>query len=232
MIVLYESACPSYPDYLMHHGVKGQKWGVRRFQRTTGANRVRVEAKDRGRMARVDKSVKRFHRGSSLRNYGGYLGTVGVAAIGGANALISARTGHKVRAVGHLAATAFGVKVVGDIFRGGNDRSASKMASQISKSTGIDKETAHSMADGYRRSASMLTGKHIGNQVLNSLVTQKAARVSIARGHKVVGGLITGAGVANSVRMAVKAHGERKQLRTNMHNDVYNEMQRRRGYQE
>ncbi len=34
---LYADIQPSYKDSLMHHGIKGQKWGVRRFQNPDGS---------------------------------------------------------------------------------------------------------------------------------------------------------------------------------------------------
>lgn len=34
---LHADIQPSYTDFLMHHGIKGQKWGVRRFQNSDGS---------------------------------------------------------------------------------------------------------------------------------------------------------------------------------------------------
>lgn len=36
MNIMYESSFISDGNYLMHHGIKGQKWGVRRFQNEDG----------------------------------------------------------------------------------------------------------------------------------------------------------------------------------------------------
>ena len=51
---LYADIQPSYTDYLYHHGIKGQKWGVRRFQNTDGtltnAGKNRTKANRKKRM--------------------------------------------------------------------------------------------------------------------------------------------------------------------------------------
>lgn len=51
---------------LYHHGVKGQKWGVRRFQRKDGSL-TSAEKKRRGTKESKDKSIKR-ERVKDLKN--------------------------------------------------------------------------------------------------------------------------------------------------------------------
>ena len=43
---------PSYTDslYLAHHGIRGQKWGVRRFQNKDGSRINKIDSKNRKRL--------------------------------------------------------------------------------------------------------------------------------------------------------------------------------------
>lgn len=58
MGVYYISGIPYSSDYLMHFGIKGQKWGVRRFQNEDGT--LTVDGKKR--YARDLRSLNRLHR--------------------------------------------------------------------------------------------------------------------------------------------------------------------------
>lgn len=51
-------------DYLEHHGILGQKWGVRRYQNPDGSY---TEAGKKRRDKKNDKTVAKFE--SSLKNY-------------------------------------------------------------------------------------------------------------------------------------------------------------------
>lgn len=45
-----------HPDYLAHHGIKGMKWGVRRYQNSDGS----LTAAGKKRQARIDASDQKY----------------------------------------------------------------------------------------------------------------------------------------------------------------------------
>lgn len=55
---------PFYEDYIMHHGVKGQKWGVRRYQYTDGSLTPAGKAR---RVIKTDQTAKSTGRQAFLK---------------------------------------------------------------------------------------------------------------------------------------------------------------------
>lgn len=53
-----------YPDYLSHHGIKGQKWGVRRFQNADGS----LTEAGKARQAKLYKKIDKSYEWSTRRN--------------------------------------------------------------------------------------------------------------------------------------------------------------------
>lgn len=48
-----------YEDYLMHHGIKGQKWGVRRFQNPDGTRTALGKKRERANRSDEEKAQKK-----------------------------------------------------------------------------------------------------------------------------------------------------------------------------
>ena len=47
-----------YDDYLAHHGIKGQKWGVRRFRNKTGTKKhKRASSKKSGKQRKANSKI-------------------------------------------------------------------------------------------------------------------------------------------------------------------------------
>lgn len=67
---------PENATYLMHHGIKGQKWGVRRFQnadgslKPAGAKRYGYETSEALKPSRAErKAAKQEAKRASINDY-------------------------------------------------------------------------------------------------------------------------------------------------------------------
>ena len=65
-----------FTDELYHHGIKGQKWGVRRFRNDDGsltaAGKARYDLKEARRAYKKARSIERKNNGIRLLRKGGY----------------------------------------------------------------------------------------------------------------------------------------------------------------
>lgn len=64
MYIITTGLNPNEPDILCHHGIKGQKWGVRRYQDRNG--RLTSEGKNRAKVIRKETADER-HIASSIK---------------------------------------------------------------------------------------------------------------------------------------------------------------------
>ena len=82
--------------YIAHHGIKGQKWGVRRYQNEDGTLTAAGQRRYERDLRKYEKRVERYERGKKLYSEGqtvqglrnkealAGLGTIGVSALAGA----------------------------------------------------------------------------------------------------------------------------------------------------
>ena len=86
--------------YIAHHGIKGQKWGVRRYQNEDGTLTAAGQRRYERDVRRYEKRVKRYERGKKLYSEGhtirgegikkGFAALGTIAAAGLAEAAITA----------------------------------------------------------------------------------------------------------------------------------------------
>ena len=81
------SVAPIYGDYLAHHGIKGQRWGVRRFQNPDGS--LKDSAKRRyGRLKDItlSRNETRYKNKAkaNLKGAAAAIGTAAIVGVGGA----------------------------------------------------------------------------------------------------------------------------------------------------
>lgn len=70
-----------YSDELYHHGIKGQKWGVRRFQNEDGS----LTSEGRERYGVGEHGISRFNTSKHIKkSLGRYTKAIGVGGVGGA----------------------------------------------------------------------------------------------------------------------------------------------------
>ena len=109
-----------YKDYLAHHGIEGQKWGVRRYQNAdgsltaAGAQRYHVDSfgriRENGTNKKISKSDRKYFKSTmnkrtkkEYRDYkGASIGNKIAAGIGAGAALLSFSV-NPVAAVGFIA---------------------------------------------------------------------------------------------------------------------------------
>ena len=68
MSVYYVGGIPYSSDELYHHGIKGQKWGIRRFQNPDGSYTEAGLKRYRKADARADLGYTRFQRLNNVQN--------------------------------------------------------------------------------------------------------------------------------------------------------------------
>lgn len=114
----------SHEEYLAHHGVKGQKWGVRRYQNTDGTltaeGRAKKQEKGDKKLNKVEKRRARKMRGITAKAILFQTGNVAIHAIPAtaafaygvpvASAVIAAHGVKKARDI-HIAARKSKIKV-------------------------------------------------------------------------------------------------------------------------